>query len=253
MIREGGAYVLMGSKPICTFPIEDGGFPETPDETQLAYELYLAEIKAGNLKEMPTSYDEFAKGCQNSVHLHHKMLWNLVNERLKEYVGPRYRFVVRKNPFGQRRRAGLFINIPNAILILKRYYQDFEKVYGASFDPENILDELGKEESIFWNRVFASNYLQGLILGYGRQNSSEFDWKMRNNIVTQRLERKGQEIEPLGKANITISDLPLPKFSIYSVDDRKLEKYSRERDLILEEFEGKDFEKVVKTWLANGL
>ncbi len=252
MIREDGIYVLMGSKPMSSFPIEDGGFPETEDETKTSYELYLSEIQAGNLKETPVCYEEFAEGCQSLVHLHHRKLWNLVQDRLKEYVGPRYRFVVRKNPFGLRRRAGLFINVPNAILTLKRYYDEFERLYGRPFEPEHIVDEIADEESDFWTKVFSSNYFQGVLFGYGCQNSNEFDWRMKNALYSPRLEIEGQELEPLIKKEINIRDLRLPNISVYSFADRKLEKYRRERERIVKELEGKDFEQTVKKWLSEG-
>ncbi len=236
-----------------TFPIEDGGFPETEDETKIAYELYLSEIQAGNVNETPATYDEFAANCQSQLHLHHRKLWSVARERLKDYVGPRYRFVVKKNPFGLRRRTGLFINIPNTILTLRLYRQDFELAYGGPFDPENIVDEIADEESPFWNKLFSSNYCMGLLFGYGRQNSYEFDWRMKNAIFADRLEVQGQEVMPLMKKNVKIRDLRLPNISVYSLGDRKLDKYRKERDSIIRDLEGKDFEKTMKARLSEGL
>lgn len=252
MIREGGLYVLMGSKPMCTFPVEDTGAPESEEEIKLAYERYLAESIMGNVQESPVSYDSFAEHCRNSVHLHTRALWNAAQEKLKDYVGPRYRFVVRRNPFGERRQGGLFINIPNTLYVLKRYSHDFIEVYGEPFDSEKVLEEITDEDSPFWTRVFGSNYTQGLLFGYGRQNSYEFDWQTKNALNLPRLEIEGQPIEPLMKKNIKATDLRLPSISIYSLADEKLKKYERERDRILKELKGKDFEQTVKIWLSKG-
>jgi hypothetical protein len=253
MIREGGLYVLMGSKPMSTFPVEDCGFPESEEEIKLAYELYLSESMVGNLKESPVSYDEFAEDCRDSIHLHYRELWNASRERLKDYVGPRYRFVLRKNPFGEQRRGGLFINVPNTLHALKHYYQEFAEVYGGPFEPEKVLNEISNDESPFWTCVFRSNYTQGLIFGYGRENSHEFDWQMKNKLSLPRLEIEGQSLEPLMKKNIKVPDLRLPSISVYSVADEKLKKYRQERKLIFKELKGKDFEQTVKTWLSKGI
>ena len=242
----------MGGRTRSSFPIEDSGFPETDEEMKQAYELYLSEINAGHLKETPVSYKEFTDNCRSMVHLHHKRLWNTVKSKLENYVGPRYRFVVSRNPYGERRKCGLFINVPNTIIQLKRHYQEFAKLYGKPFDPETILDEISNEESDFWNKVFRSNYLLGILFGYGYQNSYEFDWRMRNSFSTPRLKVEGQELMPLIKEKITIEDLRLPNISVYSVTDRKLKKYRKERKAIIKELKGKDFEKTIKAWLTEG-
>lgn len=253
MIREDGLYVLLGSKPMSSFPIEDGGFPETEAEIGQSYALYLSEINVGNLKETPVTYDEFRKNCQRSVHLHFKKLWESVQDKLNDCIGPRYRFAVRKNPFGERRKGGLFINVPNTILVLKRNYQEFEKVFGGPFDPDIILDEIEIEDSLFWSKVFCSDYLKGLLFGYGRRSSCEFEWRMKHGFIIPRLVIEGQEIEPLMKENIKVKDLRLPNMSVYSCTNRKLEKYKRERELIIKELEGKDFITSVKAFLSVGL
>lgn len=253
MIREDGIYVLAGSKPMSSFPIEDSGFPETEEEIKRSYQLYLSEIQDKNLKDLQVPYEEFAEHCYLSSHLHHKRLWDAVKEKISSFVGPRYRFVVRRNPYGERRKSGLFINIPNMIAKLRRHYHEFAREYGTSFDPETILDEISNEDSVFWNKVFTSNYLLGILFGYGHMNAYEFDWRSKHALSMERLQIKGQEEMPLMKQKITIKDLRLPNISVYSVTDKKLEKYRHERESIIKEFDGKDFEKIVKAWLSEGI
>ena len=253
MIREGGLYVLMGSKPMCSFPIEDSGFPESDEEIERAYNLYASEIGSISPKESPISYDKFLQNCRNCTHLHHRKLWETNEKKLKASVGPRYRFVVRRNPFGEQRKTGLFINVPNMLLTLKKYYQEFLEVYGKAFEPEVVLNELSDENSAFWSSVFSSNYTQGLLFGYGRHNSYEFDWQMKNAPDFPHISNNEYEIETLMRRNIKFSDLRLPSISIYSVNDNKIEKYRKEREQILKELDGKDFEQTVKMWLGKGL
>lgn len=251
MIREGGLFVLMGSKPMSTFPI-DNGYPETEEESKKYYVEYLTLLKKENSSSLLT-YEDFSEKCKNNIHLHTRSLWDTWQKRMKNYVGPRYQFVVRKSPFGQGRQGGLFINIPNTLLTLKCYYQEFAEIYGAPFDPEQVLNEIGNENSSFWEHIFQSNYAQGLLLGYGRNNSFAFSWQITNHLSFFPITNKEQQVEPLLKSSITLSDLPLPPICVYSVGDRVLANYKKERKEILKQFQGKDFETLTKEWLQHGL
>jgi len=109
MIREGGLYVLMGSKPMCTFPF-DSGYPENKEECQNYYEEYFKTIQAKDPSNNPIDYEIFERECLACSHMHHKSLWKAWKQRLKDSVGSRYRFIIRSSPFGQRRLQGLFLN-----------------------------------------------------------------------------------------------------------------------------------------------
>lgn len=170
---------------------------------------------------------------------------------MSELVGPRYRFVIRRCPFGLRRKDGLFINVPNVLFVLNRYYADFFKEYGSQFEPQAALDEIDNEDSIFWERVFQSNYLQGLLFGYGAKNSFVFDWQCKADLSLSKILHKRQSIEPLLNRNISVADLQLPPAMVYSVGDEVLKKYCHERKAIIREFKGKDFEQTVKQWLKK--
>jgi hypothetical protein len=252
MLREDGLYVLMGSKPMSTFWIEDSGYPETEEEAKVAYNLYLSEIKAGNIQESPISYGEFSRDCLTSVHLHTKRLWDSTKNQLKDYVGPFYRFVEMKSSFGKQARWGLFINIPSTLMTLKHHYQEFVEIYGEAFDPEMVINEISNQGSPFWTLMFASNLAQGLLFGYGSQNAHTFEWQLNHNILLPYLDIEGQHLVPLMKKQITVKDLSLPRFRVYSVTDRRLDEYKREQKLIQKEFHGKNFEKTVKECLSKG-
>ena len=246
MIREEGLYVLMGSKPMSTFCIYDG-FPETAEEIESYYKVCLSAQKNSNSKEV-LDHDTFVKDCQSSKYLRHQKMWTAAQEMLKTEIGPRYRFVMRKNPFGEK-KGGLFINVPNTLLALQQYYQEFAKIFGADFEPRKVLDEISDENSLFWECIFQSNYAQGLLFGYGRQNSIEFSWQTENGVSLPQL--RNQE-SPILKENVKVTDLRLPTISTYSLGDEILEKYRKERILILKEFQGKNFEEVVRDWLGRG-
>lgn len=212
MIRYGGLYVLMGSKPLIDFPI-DSYFPQS-----------------GNSRN-PTR------------------LWENWERIRKEYVGPYYRFGVVKL---DSRRLGFFINIPTTIWTLKAHYQDFMEINGGPFDPERVVEEFGQENSSFWNQVFQSSYGNGLLLGYGTRNAFLFDYKSQEKILLPRFADIEGSFEIHTKENIKVSDLPLPGFCVFCLGDEIMENYKCQRSQIIEEFRGKDFESTVKQWLAFG-
>lgn len=250
MIRERGLYVLMGSKPMSTFYI-DSGFPETAEEVKPYYDQCLRG-ESGKRADSADEYADFVQDCLSSKHLHHKYLWHAVGEKIQSSVGPCYLFVARKTPFGQRRINGLFINVPNTLYALKRYYHEFAEIYGQPFDPEAVLTEISREDSLFWSRMFASNYAQGLLFGYGGKNSFAFEWQTKHGVSLERLAVEDQPLEPLTKKDVEVSDLSLPAISTYFLSDDVLEKYRKERALIFKELKGKDFTQTVKKWLNQG-
>jgi hypothetical protein len=247
MIREAGLYVLMGSKPMSTFEI-DAGFPETEEEKKRYYRDYLRAQNSAS-KQSLMSYEQFSKQCDNSLHFHYKHLWETWQAKMLQEVGPCYLFVARKNPYGERRKSGLFINVPHTLLTLKKYYQEFVEMNGAPFDPQQVLNEISDENSSFWEKAFHSNYTQGLLLGYGRKNAFAFSWQVENNIMASALPLLN---EPTFKQDIAISDLQLPSVQVFSLGDEILETYKRERSQILDELKNKDFEAAVMQWLQKG-
>lgn len=250
MIREGGLYVLMGSKPMSTFEI-DAGYPESEEEKLRSYQEYLGVLNRESSRSAPMPYEDFSRQCDSSFHLHYRHLWAEWQARRQDNVGPCYLFVARKNPYGEHRESGLFVNIPHTLLTLKKYYQEFAEVNGGLFDPQKVLDEISDERSSFWEKIFHSNYTKGLLLGYGRKNAFAFSWQAENHITTPAVQAEPVCGE-LIKQSVTISDLQLPSVQVYSLGDDVLETYKRERTQILNELKGKDFESVVLRWLQKG-
>jgi hypothetical protein len=250
MIRNCGLYVLMGSKPMCTFDI-DNCYPETREDYELYFKKHYVGTEYETLYKLPLSNADFSKVYKEDMYLHTKRLWNAWVQKMNYLVGPRYRFVVRRAPFERNLEEGLFINIPNLLLTLKTYYQDFVECYGGPFNPQEVLDQISDIESPFWNKMFTCNYTQGLLLGYGQKNSFNFSWQMENKLNLPKISFSEQSIETLLKENLDTNDLQLPPISVYHLGDEVLEKYYREREQILQEFKRKDFVTVVKSWLLS--
>lgn len=224
MIRERGLYVLLGSKPMSTFSIENG-FPESTQEHK------------------------------HFRHARTKKLWeNWVHKEVS--LSSHYKFIARKSPFGDHSLEGLFINVPNSEYILKHHYTDFAKLTGQEFSPGEILQDLSNAESLFWTRVFRNHYLSGLLLGFGEKNAYLYDWGEKNHIEPFVSRPKGMpsldQISNLYfKSTIYLEDLYLPLFGSSEINDPVVEKYRIERKYILSKLRGKNFTTEMMRRLQN--
>lgn len=252
MIRNGGLYVLMGSKPMIDFPI-DSGYPETAEECAEDYQEYRTRLKEEGSEASILSYDQYSALCNRSIHHHTRKLWEEWEKKMQEFVGPCYRFVALKTFSSTQKRIGLFLNVPNTLFVLKQYYPEFVQAAGAPFDPAQVIDEISNEDSPFWSRVFQSDsYVIGLLLGYGRRNSFVFDWESKNHLFLPRYSDVEKNIKALRMDNIDVANLPLPGFCVFSLGDEMMENYKLQREQIIKEFRGKNFEEIVKQWLGMG-
>lgn len=252
MIREKGLYVLMGTKPLCCFDIED---IYSDNRIIHAYKWHLRD----NYSPSPISFEEFQTQHkialpQLPVRLRFETLWNNWCKTINSSVSPCYRFIDRKSPFAHEVNFGLFINIPSAIYVLKKNYEQFLQITGITFDPMTILDEISDNDSVFWEKVFHSHYLMGLLYGFGDRNSFIFDWGARYNGFLKDQQGKTRFDELVldeNKPNVTPADLKLPLFASFSIDDPTLEIYKREQKEIIKRFKGRDFMIVTLTWLQS--
>jgi hypothetical protein len=253
MVREGGLYVLMGSKPMSTFAI-DTGFPETEEERERYYEKRVRDLKKYNPTASPDSYEDFTEMCKNAVYRQNRRLWRTWEQSMKNRLSPQYKFAARR-AFADH-KEGLFINVPSTIYVLKAHYTAFLRITGIRFNPDTILEEISDEDSPFWERTFESHYLTGLLFGYGERNAVCFDWAMRTRMSLPALKIEGQPNpnqlkEIIVKRDIKPSDLKLPLFGVYSVDDPTIEKYRKERTYILKELKGGDFIEKIMSLLTE--
>lgn len=249
MIREKGLYVLMGSKPLSCFEVKDIYSMST---AKFAYQQYQKENPNSQI-----SFEEFQKQRKSSLpqlplRLCFEKLWNHWNEKINSSISPCYQFVSRKSPFNPEVNFGLFINVPSTTYVLKKNYDSFSEITGISFDPFTILNEISNNDSLFWERVFHSHYLMGLLFGFGERNAFFFDWGAQHNAFPpdqQRLELSDKRFVDENKTNVSCADLKLPLFGSFTIEDPCLEKYKNERNYILQQFKGKDFMTVVMQWL----
>lgn len=251
MIRENGIYVLTGSKPMSSFPIENGT-PNSEDELHLAYLDYIAEFP----RKIKPSYDSYIRSLEPEPFQNFQKQWEVWRETYANRVDRRYLFGVRRAPFGKGVLQGYFINVPNAIFILFEHYRVFRDIYGKEFDPNNILDEFSSENSEFWDKILKNHYATGLLYGFGNFNSFAFDWEERNfkradktDVLSQRIDEESFSI--LLKKDLRITDLQIPRFGSYRLEDRCLDVYKKERSAIQKEFKRCPFKEKVLDLLLS--
>lgn len=188
---------------------------------------------------------DFSLDPRNITSLSPLNSWDEWEEKMKNIVGPCFRFTSMNL---NNHRFGLFINVPNVVCILKMHYQEFATINKGPFDPDAVIDEIGQENSNFWNQVLQSSLGNGLLLGYGKRNALLFDYRP----ILPRFADMKNRITVLSKKEVRVSDLPLPSFCVFCLGDEIMEHYKRQRIEIIKAFSGKDFEAVVKQWLRIG-
>ena len=152
---------------------------------------------------------------------------------------------------------GVFINIPNAVYALSSNYELFEKETGISFNPENILEEVGSNSSEFWNRVFENHYLLGILLGDGKQNAFIFNWlvKLPSDSQDVPIRKKNEDYDRSGSIRynkkVNVKDLTLPQFYYFNIYSEEIERYKKERALIINEFEDIQFKSKTLDYLTK--
>ncbi|MCB1084097.1 MAG: hypothetical protein KDK61_07275, partial [Simkania sp.] len=175
MIREGGLYTLLGSKPITIFDIESKGV-ETEEDLLIQYKEFEQFLKrAEEEKNLPEeertafnpqgiqlpSYEDYKKGWEQSYKLSAKKLWSSW-EKNHKIIDPKFRLFSRK-PDDSSIKMGIFVNVPNLVYTLHQYQSVFSDRTGITFDIQKVVDEIEDKDSAFWNAVFGDHYLLGII------------------------------------------------------------------------------------------
>lgn len=254
MIRDGGLYTLLGSKPMTEFDITDT-LDKTEQEIAQSYEELKTAIKEQALKsekssDCPTipTFEEYVKKCKlQREELKFgdcKILWDTWSKIYGTISTPTYRVIAWEGDF----TVGLFIHVPYLTHILKKYYKEFSQITETQFDVDTILDSIEDKNSVFWNKVLTNHYLHGLLLGYGERNAYLFNWVRKEALPLEsvsilrfpELSRLNQYAKQTLKKKISIEDLPIPYFVSFEINDEEVERYSKEREKIINFMKDKD-------------
>lgn len=215
MLQNQAIYTLCGSKPLTMIPLENLQSDVKSKKNRIVMEDY----------HLSENWENWEK-VKSKFHLR------------------RFAFFKKADAENPTQSTIYFADLTKIALLLQENYAHFKRETGLDFHPlaESLALEKGSE---FWNKAFESPALVGLLLGYGMKNSFCFQWKYCNLPSTH--EKFADSIlfqfsdQPhSGKA--TFDKLPLPIFASFAEgEDEVVERYKRERKLIQETYDEKDF------------
>ncbi|MCB1067637.1 MAG: hypothetical protein KDK56_05575 [Simkania sp.] len=266
MIREGGLYTLLGSKPLTEFDVQSVA-EETEEELQTSYEnlkafLDKAEKEKNSSEEERTAFnhdgmvlptyekykERWEKNRTVMKALNSKKLWEKW-KNLEESLDPKFLFISRKAPYGEG-EIGLFVNIPSLVYILHHYKSEFSIRTQLEYDPNEESFQIRDPDSLFWSRVFRDHFLTGLVYGYGEKSAYLYEWsnkylpsigKEKRQFFSNNDDKMSQREKLRVKSEVLPSDLTIPTFFHFGVSDPRKLEYRIEREKIVDHFKDKDF------------
>jgi hypothetical protein len=248
MIRQSGIYTLLGTKPMTLLDITMD-IDVDDDEIKERYTKIKKAAENGRIRNadtLPNYHQFYAQYKKEAVHLSHLRFPSQWSKWLKlraKDVAPQYLFCERRISRG---KSGIFVNKPSALFILNRHKEAFVAKTGTDFNPNEKIEQIQNNEDPFWKKVFESHYLLGLLLGYGERNAFMFDWYISRGIRPQYTSsfctpEVDQRNQLMLKSSISIDEVPVPIFRLFSPSDEKLETYKKERERIVEMYKGQNF------------
>ncbi len=242
MDEESGAYVLFGSKPLCTAfldstPKKKENFWREPEEGWRAWEKIKKDFPVSQymLIRKPLNISILDEGATHNLSLH----------------------------------FFIFANVIKTALVLAENYDFFRSFTGIDFHPLEIVFDLENPDSLFWNKFFDGNSKDerssqeqrdatialGLLFGFGKKNTLFFTWKGdmegKEGKVAQFLKSlpyKGsldfyKENSSLWSQIFReqgLNTFLIPGFLTFE-DDDTLELYKKEREKIQAIYKRRDF------------
>lgn len=197
LFEEGGAYTLLGDKPITDMLVFTGSIKDI-DLTGLSCE------SLNNLSFIEDSTLEEWQSCKQQ----------LKNLHLKNFL-----FLEGKCPTDPTYSWVALVNISKTLEIIHSHQALFQKIF-PKFELIDIMKQIANPESSFYQTLFSDHYLSGLLHGYGDENSCAFaDERMRSKL---KIDSK--------KINKPIdhTSFPLPTYAAIENDPTKL-TYEKQR------------------------
>lgn len=241
LFKNPGAYTLFGTKPISTFCV----YHLTKKDKKEMEEYYKNLSEEERLKMRKKRYD-YDANYEN---------WQKIKDRfsISQYLLGSFPL-----PFDDKVEIMLFVNIEETLRTLLKYYDDFRRVLGHDFDPFKAVFEVENKDSEFWKIVIQNHALQGILLGFGRDNAWFFEWKLNYKDTKDKMGKfltslptkfaKNTDIENYDPQNFL-----LPVFTSYGLhpNQQLIEKYIKERKQINSLYKGRDEVDVALDWLTR--
>lgn len=157
MLDHCAVYTLCGSKPMTKIDI----YYHSEEEVMAWYDQMSDEEKKTAVVvddyDLPENWEKWEKICSH-------------------FPMSRYLFFRRVDPEDPNFASLYFVDIAKTASTLQENYAIFRSETGFKFDPLKVVLAI-KEWPEFWNKVFDSSTLVGLLYGFGLKNSSSFAWK----------------------------------------------------------------------------
>ena len=277
MVREGGLFTLLGSKPVTEFDIQSV-VEESEQDLIESYEnlrsfLEKTENEKGFPEKEKTAINEHGvtlpsfKDYKSQYEKHKEMLASLDKKKLWEdwikknkTLDPKFLIFSRVSPYAEE-DMGLFVNIPNLVYTLHHYYEIFSTRTQIEFDPSFEASQIIDSQSIFWDKIFKDHFLTGLIFGYGERSAFLYDWSNKH-LSTVEIEKRfffnndakiSQRLHLQNKSNISPSDLPLPTFFHFGICDPTELKYKAEKKEIAAFFQAENYIAIILELLQGSI
>lgn len=241
LFKNPGAYTLFGTKPISTSCVY-----HLTEEDKMEMEEYYKSLSKEELSKMRKKRYDYDANYEK---------WQKIKDRFSIH---QYLFGTFPLPFDDKVEVVLFVNIEETLRTLLKYYEDFRRVLGHDFDPFLTVFEVENKDSEFWKTVMQHHALQGILLGFGRDNAWFFEWELQNKDEKSRM---GKFLTSLPEKFVEDSDIKdyspqdflLPIFTIYGLhpDTQLVEKYEKERERIKALCKGRNEVDVALDWLTR--
>ena len=241
LFKNPGAYTLFGTKPVSTSFVY-----HLTEEDKMEMEEYYKSLSKEELSKMHKKRYDYNVNYEK---------WQKIKDRFPIH---QYLFGAFPLPFDDKVEVVLFVNIEETLRTLLKYYEDFRRVLGHDFDPFLTIFEVENKDSEFWKTVMQHHALQGILLGFGRDNAWFFEWELKNKDEKSRI---GKFLTSLSKQFIEDSDIKeynpqdflLPIFMIYGLhpDAQLVKKYNDEREQIKALYKGKNEVDLALSWLSR--
>jgi hypothetical protein len=261
-----GAYVLLGSKPLCELSVHNMDSPAV-DEAFQKFWGKLTDEEREKIKEAKRKSQAKQDNLDDEMDLESCryrgwLAFQKLTDRFK-LKGFLFRAIPTLRPDTY---DILFINIQQTAIVLADNYEVFKQATGMDFHPLQVVFEAQDPNSLFWTHVMAieNHMAKGLLFGFGHKNSLFGQWvfSSRSGTLNMPDEKYRQEIEsfleqsmqPVSTDIVPKGDSSwhVPLFGSVSGDETA-EKYGKERAVIERAYRNKDMVEVTLNQLFQSL
>jgi len=232
--NEPTIYTLFGSKPMSEISLCTSSREEWIEN----YTNLWKNFPESKQKELLSQLEKHIENYDLPINWEKWINWS------KNNLGGFFLFSKRKTD-SDKLFSIYMLNVKEAAWILQKHYSIIKKEIVMDFDPLQVVLEFDNVNSIFWEKIFSSHFLQGILHGYGERNAYFFDREMRLQEINDFDLKTHPFFSSAGsKQDQDSNDFALPAFRSYSIEaqeDPILIKYKKEREKIRKCLRRKNF------------